>query len=86
MSSIGLTVRGMSAKPPLCLTDVCWRRITNKTPDVRSCGSQGDRSTRRFVEAALWIWRTGAPWRDLPGYFGKSTAYKRFRRWAIGTS
>ena len=75
----------MSLKPRLCLSDACWRGIANRIPDVRRCGGTGD--TRRFVEAVLWIWRTGAPWRDLPGYFGKwFTAYKRFRRWAVGAA
>lgn len=74
----------MLNKPRLCLSDVVWRRIANKIPDLRRSQGIGDRATRRFLEAVLWIWRTGAPWRDLPGYFGKwFTAYKRFRRWSI---
>jgi hypothetical protein len=28
-------------------------------------------TNRLFVEAVLWIARTGSPWRDLPDYFGK---------------
>src|SRR3954452_7673967 len=37
---------------------------------------------RRFVEAVLWIVRTGSPWRDLPAFFGKwNTVFKRYRDW-----
>jgi transposase len=38
---------------------------------------------RLFVEAVLWIVRTGAPWRDLPICFGSwNSAFRRFRRWS----
>ncbi|GEO14612.1 hypothetical protein MAE02_23080 [Microvirga aerophila] len=37
---------------------------------------------RRFIEAVLWIVRTGSPWRDLPAHFGNgSTAFRRFSDW-----
>lgn len=39
-------------------------------------------NNRLFVEAVLWIVRTGCPWRDLPIEFGKwNTVFKRFRDW-----
>lgn len=36
-----------------------------------------------FVNALLWMCRTGAPWRDLPECYGKwITVYRRFNRWS----
>jgi len=37
---------------------------------------------RRFVNAVLWIFRTGSPWRDLPADYGDwSNTHWRFCRW-----
>ena len=37
----------------------------------------------RFVNALLWMCRTGAPWRDLPECYGKwITICRRFNRWS----
>jgi len=60
-----------------------WERIAPMLP-----GKAGDRGrtgadNRLFVEAVLWIARTGAPWRDLPQEFGLwNSAYVRFARWS----
>jgi transposase len=38
---------------------------------------------RLFVEAVIWKFRSGAPWRDLPERFdGWKNTHKRFSRWA----
>ena len=38
---------------------------------------------RLFVEAVIWKFRSGAPWRDLPERFGDwKIVYQRFNRWA----
>lgn len=54
----------------MVLTDAQWERIKDVLP-----GKPGDcgvtaKDNRLFVEAVLWIARTGSPWRDLPPEFG----------------
>ena len=65
------------------LTDAQWARIEKLVP-----GKEGDKGrhgadNRLFVDAVLWIARTGSPWRDLPDEFGNwNSVFQRFRRWA----
>ena len=41
------------------------------------------KDNRLFINAVLWIAKTGAPWRDLPERFGPwGSVWKRFDRWA----
>ena len=55
-------------------------RVAHLLP--RQCGNVAvDNHT--FVNALLWMSRTGAPWRDLPECYGKwGTVYQRFDRWS----
>ena len=55
-----------------------WRRVRSLLP------RRGPRADNRtFVNAVLWISRTGSPWRDLPPRLGRwNSVWRRFRRWA----
>lgn len=47
--------------------------------------TDGGSDNRRFLEAVLWVVRTGSPWRDLPTFFGNWNAvFKRDRDWVKG--
>ncbi|WP_376717473.1 IS5 family transposase [Halomonas piscis] len=65
------------------LRDDQWERIEHLLPGKASdCGVTA-KDNRLFVEAVLWIARTGAPWRDLPESFGRwHTVYMRYNRWS----
>ena len=64
------------------LSEEQWERIAPELPGKGSDPGATARDNRRFVEAVLWIARTGAPWRDLPDEFGKwYSVYTRFWRW-----
>lgn len=69
--------------PRLILRDDQYRRIEAMLSGKASdCGVTA-KNNRLFVEAVLWVARTGAPWRDLPRSFGSwNSAYKRFARWS----
>lgn len=65
------------------LRDDQWERIAPHVPGKAGDPGRSGRDNRLFVEAVLWVARTGAPWRDLPEAFGNwFTVYTRFWRWA----
>jgi transposase len=65
------------------LRDDQWARIEHLLPGRVGHVGGTARDNRLFVEAVLYRYRAGIPWRDLPGRFGgwKNT-HTRFSRWA----
>lgn len=47
-------------------------------------GRDSEFGNRLFVEAVIWKFRTGVPWRDMPARFGAwKNIHTRFSRWAV---
>lgn len=64
------------------LRDDQWERIEQLLPGKASDRGVTAKDNRRFVEAVLWIMRTGSPWRDLPAELGHwHRTFVRFSRW-----
>lgn len=64
------------------LSDDQWAVIAPHCLGKKSDPGQTGRDPRLFMEAVLWIVRTGAQWRELPAEFGQwNSVFKRFRRW-----
>lgn len=65
------------------ISDADWDRIKDLLPGRPGQTGWLAADNRLFVDAVLWIARTGAPWRDLPERFGNwNSAWRRFDRWA----
>ena len=65
------------------LRDDQWVRIKELLPGKASDRGVTACDNRLFVEAVLWIARTGAPWRDLPETYGHwHRVYVRYNRWS----
>jgi len=64
------------------LTDDQWDRIAPLLPGKATDRGRTAADNRLFIEAILFVARTGVPWRDLPKLFGSwNSNYKRFARW-----
>ena len=65
------------------LTNHQWDVLKEMIPGKAGDPGRTGNDNRLFLDAVLWMARTGAPWRDLPGSFGLwNTVWKRFSRWA----
>ena len=65
------------------IKDEEWVRLSSLLPGKVGDVGRSAWDNRLFVNAVLWIARSGAPWRDLPERFGPwNSVYQRFRRWS----
>ena len=65
------------------LSNEQWKKIEPLLSGKQSdCGVTA-KDNRNFVEAVIWIAKTGSPWRDMPEEFGHwHRVYVRYNRWA----
>ena len=65
------------------ISDTDWDRIKHLLPG--QAGQHGGiaRDNRRFIDAVLYVARTGVAWQDLPERLGNGNSqWRRFDRWA----
>jgi transposase len=66
------------------LDDAQWASLMMVIQRIPHAWKRHEAALRRFVEAVLWILRTGVPWRDLPRSLGHwPSVYHRWRRWCL---
>jgi transposase len=65
------------------ISDQKWEWIEPLLPDRTPRRGGRWREHRSMLEAMVWRFRVGAPWRDLPERYGPwQTVYDRFNRWS----
>ena len=66
----------------ITIADEQWSKIYQFLRSCPAVYAGQDHKCRRFVEAILWMARSGAQWRLLPPQYGDwNSVYKRFARW-----
>ena len=65
------------------LRDDQWERIQGLLPGRKETVGVTAKDNRLFVEAIMYRYRAGIPWRDLPERFGDfRVVHTRFSRWS----
>lgn len=68
---------------PVTLSDEQWRKMLPVLRAHPNAYAGREDECRRFLSAVLWMARSGAQWRLLPGEYGYwNTIYRRFARWS----
>lgn len=66
------------------LRDDQWERIKDLLPGRKGHVGRNAKNNKSFVEAVLYRYRAGIPWRDLPERFGDwKNIHRRCSRWAM---
>ncbi len=66
------------------LSDDMWARIEPLLPPLKGAMGKPMRPHRPLVEGAIYRYRTGVAWRDLPAEFGPwQTVWKRHHRFSL---
>ena len=66
------------------LSDEQWNAIKGLIPGKKSDPGRTGRDNRLFINAVLFVLKTGIPWEDLPGRYGKpNSVWKRYDRWCV---
>ena len=64
------------------VTDEQWEVLQTYFGNSPKQTGRPQSDNRKLLNGVLWILHTGAPWRDLPEYYGPwQTVYKRFAQW-----
>lgn len=65
------------------LKDSQWNKIKDLLPGRKETVGVTAKDNRLFVEAIIYRYKTGIPWRDLPKRFGDfRVVHTRFSRWS----
>ena len=65
------------------LRDDQWERVKALLPGKVSDAGRTASDNRLFLDAVLWIARTGSHWRELPEEFGNwNSVFQRYNRWS----
>jgi transposase len=65
------------------LTDSQWESIKDFIPGKAGDPGRTGRDNRLFVNAVIYVAKTGIPWMDLPERYGNwNSVWRRFRRWS----
>jgi transposase len=69
--------------PRHAISDADWDRIKDHLPGQPGQHGGVARDNRLFIDAVLYVARTGIPWEDLPARLGNwNSQWRRFDRWA----